>query len=149
MRDPRTIVAMGGGGFSMEPDRLAARRPRPGPRARGSAVATGRGSASSPTASGDARRLHRQFYAAFARTPRPPISRLFDRTVDDIEAFLLDQDVIYVGGGNTANMLAIWRVHGVDRALRRAWEAGVVLTGLSAGSICWFEAGRPIRSGRG
>ena len=46
------------------------------------------------------------------------------RTEDDIESFLLDQDVVYVGGGNTENMLAIWRVHGVDRALRRAWEDG-------------------------
>ena len=53
---------------------------------------------------------------------------------------MLDQDAVYVGGGNTANMLAIWRVHGLDRALRGAWEAGVVLAGLSAGSNCWFEA---------
>jgi peptidase E len=66
---------------------------------------------------------------------------LFIRTLDDIEGYLLDQDVIYVGGGNTENMLAIWRVHGVDRALRTAWESGVVMTGLSAGSLCWFEAG--------
>jgi dipeptidase E len=60
--------------------------------------------------------------------------------VADLRAFLLEQDVIYVGGGNTANMLAIWRVHGVDRILREAWEAGVVLAGISAGAICWFEA---------
>ena len=46
-----------------------------------------------------------------------------------------------VGGGNTANMLAIWHVHGVDAALREAWERGIVLAGMSAGSICWFEAG--------
>jgi dipeptidase E len=51
------------------------------------------------------------------------------------------QDVIVVGGGNTANMLAIWRVHGFDALLREAWEQGVVLTGWSAGMICWFEAG--------
>ena len=49
--------------------------------------------------------------------------------------------MIFVGGGNTANMLAIWRVHGFDRILREAWEAGVLLTGWSAGMICWFEAG--------
>ena len=54
---------------------------------------------------------------------------------------LLAQDVIYVGGGNTANMLAIWRVHGMDEVLREAWEHGVVLCGSSAGMICWFEAG--------
>ena len=53
----------------------------------------------------------------------------------------LSQDVIVVGGGNTANMLAIWRVHGFDTLLREAWEQGIVLTGVSAGMICWFEAG--------
>jgi dipeptidase E len=53
----------------------------------------------------------------------------------------LNHDVILVGGGNTANMLAVWRVHGFDAILREAWEAGVVLTGWSAGMICWFEAG--------
>jgi len=51
------------------------------------------------------------------------------------------QDLIYVGGGNTANLLAIWRVHGLDKALREAWHAGVVLCGVSAGAICWFEEG--------
>jgi dipeptidase E len=59
----------------------------------------------------------------------------------DLRALTLDQDVIYVSGGNTANALAIWRVHGFDRVLREAWEGGVVLTGWSAGMICWFEAG--------
>ena len=53
----------------------------------------------------------------------------------------LAHGVILIGGGNTANMLAVWRVHGFDRVLREAWEAGVVLTGWSAGMICWFEAG--------
>jgi len=52
----------------------------------------------------------------------------------------LEQDVIFVSGGNTANALAIWRTHGFDEILREAWEAGVVLTGWSAGMICWFEA---------
>src|SRR5438876_12211544 len=59
----------------------------------------------------------------------------------DLRALALAHDVILVGGGNTANMLAVWRVHGFDRVLREAWEAGVVLTGWSAGAICWFEAG--------
>jgi dipeptidase E len=66
---------------------------------------------------------------------------LFDRTVDDITEFLCDQDLILVGGGNTLSMLAVWRAHGVDKALRAAWEAGVVLTGGSAGSLAWFECG--------
>jgi peptidase E len=55
--------------------------------------------------------------------------------------FVLLQDVIYVAGGNTANMLAIWRVHGFDTILREAWESGVVLAGWSAGMICWFDDG--------
>ena len=59
----------------------------------------------------------------------------------DMRERTIDQDVIYVSGGNTANALAIWRVHGFDAILREAWEAGVVLTGWSAGMICWFEAG--------
>ncbi len=60
---------------------------------------------------------------------------------DDLEEHLLRQDVVFVGGGNTANMLAVWRVHGFDRMLRRAWEEGVIMSGSSAGGICWFEHG--------
>jgi peptidase E len=59
----------------------------------------------------------------------------------DLRELALAHDVILVGGGNTANMLAVWRVHGFDRILREAWHSGVVLTGWSAGMICWFEAG--------
>jgi len=59
---------------------------------------------------------------------------------EDLRGFALSHDVIFVGGGNTANMLAVWRVHGFDRILREAWESGIVLTGWSAGMICWFEA---------
>jgi len=59
----------------------------------------------------------------------------------DLRELALTSDVICVGGGNTANMLAIWRVHGFDAVLREAWERGVVLCGSSAGMICWFEAG--------
>jgi dipeptidase E len=60
---------------------------------------------------------------------------------DELRALALAQDVIMIGGGSTANMLAVWRVHGFDRILREAWERGIVLTGWSAGMICWFEAG--------
>ncbi len=135
----RTIVAMGGGGFSMEPENpllddhvLGLARARRG-RERPNVCFLG-------TASGDSDGYFATFYAAFARRSDPTHLGLFDRTVADLDAFLLDQDALYVGGGNTANMLAIWRVHGLDRALRRAWEAGVVLSGLSAGANCWFES---------
>ncbi|WP_328771871.1 peptidase E [Streptomyces sp. NBC_00286] len=60
---------------------------------------------------------------------------------DDVEATVLDQDVVWVMGGSVANLLAVWRVHGLDDILRRAWRAGVVLSGVSAGSICWFQGG--------
>ncbi len=78
--------------------------------------------------------------------------------VADPEDFLLSQDIIFVGGGSVANMLAVWRVHGLDAIMRRAWAAGVVLAGVSAGAICWFESGttdsfgpdlRPFTAGLG
>jgi peptidase E len=62
-------------------------------------------------------------------------------SVADPEDFLLSRDLIFVLGGSVANMLAVWRVHGLDRILRAAWQAGVVLAGVSAGAICWFEGG--------
>jgi peptidase E len=61
--------------------------------------------------------------------------------VDDIEAAVLEQDMVWVMGGSVANLLAVWRVHGLDAILRRAWEAGIVLSGVSAGSICWYQGG--------
>jgi dipeptidase E len=95
-----------------------------------------------PTASGDGPGYLLNFYQQLAGRDLELSHRaLFDRTVDDIDGLIRDQEVIVVGGGNTANMLAIWRVHGVDRALRAAYEAGTVLTGWSAGCICWFEGG--------
>jgi dipeptidase E len=128
------IVAMGGGGFSMEPENplldrfiLSLARSSP-PRV-----------CFVPTASGDAEGYIARFYRAFSELEaRPSDLRLFDRTVIDLESFVLAQDVIYVGGGNTASMLAVWRVHGLDAILRRAWERGTVLCGLSAGMNCWF-----------
>ena len=94
-----------------------------------------------PTASGDAAESLVAFYSAFpARRCEPTHLSLFRRDVGDLRAFLLDHDAIYVGGGNTANLLAVWRVHGLDAIFREAWEAGVVLSGSSAGANCWFEA---------
>jgi peptidase E len=82
-----------------------------------------------------------EFYrTALRRDCVPSDLPLFQRTLEDPSEKLLAQDVIWVGGGNTANMLAVWRLHGVDVALREAWEAGVVLAGSSAGMICWFHA---------
>ncbi len=93
-----------------------------------------------PTAGGDDAGDIANFYATFAQHAEATHLELFGRTVEDVEGFLLDQDLVYVTGGNTANMLAIWRLHGVDTALRKAWEGGTVLAGSSAGANCWFEA---------
>jgi peptidase E len=94
-----------------------------------------------PTAGAERDQAIVSFYETFALRTQPSVLRLFGVPRAGIRDFLLEQDIIWVGGGNTANMLAIWRLHGVDAALREAWEAGVVLAGWSAGAICWFEAG--------
>ena len=95
-----------------------------------------------PTASGDSADYLLTFYQRIAGLDcEPSHLPLFDRTAEDPAAVIARQDIVMVGGGNTANMLAIWRLHGVDRALRDAYANGTVLTGWSAGCICWFEAG--------
>jgi len=95
-----------------------------------------------PTASGDEPGSLLTFYQTFAGLRcEPSHLALFHRTVDDIDGLIRSQDVVMVSGGNTANMLAIWRLHGVEDALRNAYRNGTILTGWSAGCICWFEAG--------
>jgi dipeptidase E len=94
------------------------------------------------TAMGDAPESFLRFYETFgAHRCRPSHIRLFGIPTPGWREHLLAQDVIFVGGGNTANMLAVWRVHDVEPVLREAWEQGVVLSGGSAGAICWFERG--------
>ncbi len=70
-----------------------------------------------------------------------PVSLFTMPNHHDIAATLLGVDVVWVDGGSVANLLALWRLHGVDHAMREAWQAGVVLAGVSAGSICWFTGG--------
>jgi dipeptidase E len=133
---PGHIVALGGGGFSQDPDdpRLdayilsLARRERP----RVCFVGT---------ASGDAPTYSQKFFRAFARHHDAVADELglFERDAADLRERVLAQDVIYVGGGNTANLLAVWRVHGLAAVLREALDAGAVLCGISAGMNCWFE----------
>jgi peptidase E len=95
-----------------------------------------------PSASGDADHYVVRFYRAFgAERCEPSHISLFRREQGpaDIRAHLLAQDLIYVGGGSVISMLGVWRAHGIDAILRQAWERGVVLCGLSAGSLCWFS----------
>ena len=97
-----------------------------------------------PTASGDADHYIVRFYRAFAAGRcQPSHISLFRRDggACDLAAHLLAQDLVYVGGGSVISLLGTWSAHGVDVMLRDAWEAGVVMAGLSAGSLCWFELG--------
>ncbi len=137
---PPQIVALGGGGFSMEKDgsllddyvlSLAdASRPRV---------------CFLPTASGDADHYVVRFYRRFSADCEASHVSLFRRdqgtggVEDDLATHLLCQDLIYVGGGNVVSMLGAWRAHGLDAILREAWRRGIVLCGPSAGSLCWFE----------
>jgi dipeptidase E len=97
-----------------------------------------------PTASGDPREQVTRFYERFGDWPCEATTlSLFHLGRDRIDPVehLLAQDAVYVGGGSMRNMLAIWRVHGIDEAMREAWDRGIVLAGLSAGAMCWFEGG--------
>jgi dipeptidase E len=94
-----------------------------------------------PTAAGDSPDVVARFEEGLAGRGVLSHVALFRRTIADVRAHLLAQDVIFVSGGNTASMLAVWRVHGVDEALREAWRHGVVLAGSSAGALCWFDGG--------
>jgi dipeptidase E len=132
----RQIIAIGGGGFSTEPENAALDR-----------YVLAQARRSNPavcflaTASGDADAYIARFYAAFSRYRcRPSHVGLFARTAD-LKEVLSAQDVICVGGGNTKSMLAVWREWQLPALLRRAWRSGIVLAGVSAGAICWFEFG--------
>ncbi|MBI5948658.1 MAG: peptidase E [Chloroflexi bacterium] len=153
----RQVVALGGGGFSEEPD-----NPLLDDFILGLRESDCPSVCFVPTASGDADKYIAKFYASFAPPRARPshVSLFHPKTLDDfpetaidarddIESHLLSQDVVYVGGGNTPAMLAVWRIHGIDRMLRTAWERGVVLCGISAGSLCWFESGLTGAFGQG
>jgi dipeptidase E len=140
--DPQ-VFAMGGGGFTMEPDNPAlddfvlslVRVPEPR-------------ILFLPTASGDPTAQITAFYARYARVASATHLSLFRRhgSARSLADIVLEQDVIYVGGGSLRNLLAIWRAHELDALLVEAWRRGIVLAGLSAGAMCWF-AGGVTRSG--
>ncbi len=94
-----------------------------------------------PTASAYPETMLVSFYESFASRAEPSHIAFHPWPREDLRDHLLAQDAIYVAGGSTANMLAIWRAHGFDHLLREAWEGGALLCGWSAGMICWFEAG--------
>jgi peptidase E len=143
--EQRQIFAMGGGGFTMEPTNpllddfvlslTAAKEPRV---------------LFLPTASGDTTTQINAFQARFADRwcvhEHLSLFRMHD-SKRPLEQTVLEQDIIYVGGGSMRNLLAIWRAHGLDELLVRAWRRGTVLAGLSAGAMCWFQGGVSRSSG--
>jgi dipeptidase E len=143
--EERLILAMGGGGFTMEPA-----NPLLDDFALSLSSAAEPRILFLPTAAGDTTAQINAFRDRFAERSCVPehlsLFRLRDstRTVREI---VLDQDIIYAGGGSMRNMLAIWRAHGLDALLVEAWRQGTVLAGLSAGAMCWFEAGVTRSSG--
>ncbi len=132
----KQIIAVGGGGFSSEPENPALDLYLL-EQARGATPAV----CFLPTASGDDAAYIASFYAAFTRYECHPSHLSFFSRTPDLRSLLLRQDVIYVGGGNTKSMLAVWRDWGLPELLKEACQSGVLLAGVSAGAICWFEQG--------
>lgn len=131
----KQIIALGGGGFSMEPENprldlyvlAAAQKPKPKICFLG-------------TASGDAESYIQRFYTAFNKLDCTPTHlSLFKGATEDLKSLVFSQDIIYVGGGNTRNMLVLWKEWGLDKILVDAYNSGIVMAGISAGAICWFE----------
>lgn len=141
---PPHIVALGGGGFRTDPgdprmDEYLLSLPQVS-RPRICFV---------PTASGDADGYIARFYDIFGVDRcLPSHLRLFGRRIQNLREHVLAQDIVYVGGGATAYLLAMWRQAGLDAVFREAWQQGVILSGISAGALCWFEAGLTDTLGR-
>ena len=143
-----TIFAMGGGGFTMEPANpllddyvlSLARRARAADLPPADRLAATRRRRSAPSTP--------RFDDRTCVPTHLSLFRLGARADRRCASTLLEQDIVYVGGGSMRNLLAIWRAHGLDALLREAWEAGIVLAGLSAGAMCWFEAGITRSAGR-
>ena len=135
-RSQSCIVALGGGGFGSDPggslldrfilDQAGVARPRV---------------CFIPTATGDDPTYLKRYYDVYSRYECEPADLPFFARTPELRSLILNQDVIFVGGGNTRSMLAVWREWGLDDLLREAWHTGTVLAGVSAGAICWFEQG--------
>lgn len=133
----KQIIAMGGGGFSMEPDNLLldkyileqSNKVKPK-------------ICFVPTASGDSNEYIQNFYKSFSLLEcETSHLSLFKPPSKNLEEYIMTKDIIFVGGGNTNNLLILWKAWKLDDYFRKAYNSGIILSGLSAGSICWFEEG--------
>jgi peptidase E len=138
------VLAIGGGGF-VGTERYGA---RPGPLVEHALALTGKDAprlCALYTATGDDVARIAQWYACWAAYDRPVtashVALLPMPSVADLRRHLLAQDAVYVGGGSVAGLMVLWRLHGLDAVFREAHDAGVVLFGVSAGSLCWHSGG--------
>ena len=132
----RQIIAIGGGGFGRNPgegiienyilNQSNAKNPN---------------ICFIPTATGDNEAYKNNYYATFTKLDCNPIHLDFFKRTPDLESLINEQDIIFVGGGNTKSMLAVWREWGLDSILKESYKNGVVMSGVSAGAICWFDQG--------
>jgi len=132
----KQIIAIGGGGFGRSPgegviekyilDQSNKERPN---------------ICFIPTATGDNEAYKVNYYSTFSKLNCSPVHLDFFKRTPDLEELIKQQDVIFVGGGNTKSMLAVWKDWGLDLILKEAYERGVIMCGVSAGAICWFEEG--------
>ncbi len=133
----KQILAMGGGGFSMEPENLKLDRyllslvDKTAPKV-----------CFIGTASGDSESYIERFYHSFKTLDcEPSHLSLYEAPIGDLREYVMGMDIFYVGGGNTRNLITLWNEWKLDQYLKEAYEAGKVMAGISAGSICWFEQG--------
>ena len=136
MPETRNIIAIGGGGFGGSPgqgiieqyilNQTRKKRPK---------------ICFIPTATGDNEAYKVNFYSTFTKLNCEPTHLDFFKRTPDLKKLILNQDVIFVGGGNTKSMLAVWKEWKLDKILKEAYRNGIVMSGVSAGAICWFQNG--------
>ena len=136
MPRPRNIIAIGGGGFGENPGQgiiekyILKQANKKTPRI-----------CFIPTATGDNEAYKVNFYSTFSNLDCHPSHLDFFKRTPNLNDLILEQDVIFVGGGNTKSMLAVWKEWGLNKILKKAYHNGVVMSGVSAGAICWFQNG--------
>jgi aminopeptidase N len=136
MPKTRNIIAIGGGGFGANPGQgiieayILKQTKKKKPKI-----------CFIPTATGDNEAYKVNFYSTFSKLDCDPTHLDFFKRTPDLKKLILNQDAIFVGGGNTKSMLAVWKDWGLDKILRTAYRNGVVMSGVSAGAICWFHQG--------
>ena len=132
----RNIIAIGGGGFGRDPgegiieEYILKQTKKKKPNI-----------CFIPTATGDNEAYKVNYYATFSKLNCNPSHLDFFKRTPDLKRLISNQDAIFVGGGNTKSMLAVWREWGLDNILKKGYKNGIVMSGVSAGAICWFQNG--------